>query len=226
MTRVAPVDTAPPIDAEALDARWTAVLAHLESQRASYRALGAGDRDVDWAIQNARVVLQGVQMRTGLVSRDRSMAQNVKWILDQNPEAKIVLWAHNGHAARGWPSMRSMGQELHEMYGAQMVVVGFGFNRGSFQAVGQGVGLRNFTVGPAPNGSFDALLAGAGIPLFALDLRNAPASLREPRQSRQIGSVFSNEGESTYLLRASVPAIFDAILFVENTTAARPNVRR
>ena len=37
--------------------------------------------------------------RRQLVSRDRSMADNVKWILDQNPNAKIVLWAHNGHVA-------------------------------------------------------------------------------------------------------------------------------
>ena len=113
------------------------------------------------------------------------------------------------------------------MYGSQMVVMGFGFNRGSFQAIGaRGGGLQNFTVAPAPSGSFDALLGAAGIPIFALDLRNAPASLREERSSRQIGAVFANETESNYVARASVPSMFDVILFVENTTAARPNVRR
>jgi len=81
-------------------------------------------------------------------------------------------------------------------------------------------------VGPAPAGSFDALLATAGIPLFALDMRNAPPSLREPRQSRQIGAVFSNETEANFFARVSAPSIFDAILFVENTTAARPVARR
>ena len=227
MTRVAPVDTAPPIDRTAVVAQWGDVLTRLERQRASYRALGATDRDIDWAIQNARVVLQAVQMRLNLVSRDRSMALNVKWILDQNPNAKIVLWAHNGHVARGPMSYRSMGQELHDMYGAQMVVLGFAFNRGSFQAIGaRGGGLQNFTVAPAPAGSFDALLSTAGIPLFALDMRNAPPSLRETRQTRQIGAVFSNETEANFLARVSAPSIFDAILFVENTTAARPVVRR
>jgi len=202
-------------------------LTRLERQRASYRALGSTDRDIDWAIQNARVVLQAVQLRLGLVSRDRSMALNVKWILDQNPNAKIVLWAHNGHVARGRMGYRSMGEELNDMYGAQMVVLGFAFNRGSFQAIGgRGGGLQNFTVGPAPAGSFDALLATAGIPLFALDMRNAPPSLREPRQSRQIGAVFSNETEANFFARVSAPSIFDAILFVENTTAARPVARR
>jgi erythromycin esterase-like protein len=225
MTRVAAADSAPPIDRTAVVAQWGDVLTHLERQRASYRAQGATDRDVDWAIQNARVVLQAVQMRLGLVSRDRSMALNVKWILDQNPNAKIVLWAHNGHVARGRMAYRSMGEELHDMYGAQMVVLGFAFNRGSFQAVGA-TGLQNFTVASAPSGSFDALLGASGIPLFALDLRSAPPSLREPRQTRQIGAMFSNETESNYLMRVSAPALFDAILFVENTTAARPNHRR
>jgi erythromycin esterase-like protein len=151
MTRVAAADAAPPADRTAVVAQWSDLLTHLERQRASYRALGAGDSDIDWAIQNARVVLQAVQMRLGLVSRDRSMALNVKWILDQNPNAKLVLWAHNGHVARGRMMLRSMGEELHDMFGAQMVVLGFAFNRGSFQAIGaRGGGLQNFTVGPAP----------------------------------------------------------------------------
>jgi erythromycin esterase len=167
-------------------------------------------------------------MRLGVVSRDRSMALNVKWILDQNPNAKIVLWAHNGHVARDRMMIpQSMGEELHSMYGAQMVVLGFAFNRGAFQAIGaRGGGLQNFTVSQAPAGSFDSLLATANIPIFALDMRNAPATLREPRQTRQIGAVFSNDTEANYLARVSLPTVFDAILFVENTTAARPVVRR
>jgi erythromycin esterase-like protein len=227
MTRVAPVDSAPPVDRMAPATQWAELLLHLERNRGSYRALGASDREIDWAIQNARVVLQAVQMRLGLVTRDRSMALNVKWILDQNPDAKIVLWAHDGHVARGGFLYRSMGQELHAMYGSQMVVMGFAFNRGSFQAVGaRGGGLQNFTVGPAPSGSLDALLGAAGIPLFALDLRNAPAWLRAERPTRQIGSMFGSETESNYLMRMSAPAAFDVLLFVENTTAARPNARR
>ena len=66
----------------------------------------------------------------------------------------------------------------------------------------------------------------AGIPLFALDLRNAPPWLREERPTRQIGAVFATESESNFIARLSMPAIFDGILFVENTSAARPNGRR
>jgi erythromycin esterase-like protein len=228
MTRVAAVTNAPATTGpRAGVAQSSDVLTHLEGQRASYRALGATDRDIDWAIQNARVVHQAIQMRLGLVSRDRSMALNVKWILDQNPNAKIVLWAHNGHVSRGRATYRSMGEELHDMYGFQMVVFGFAFNRGSFQAVdARARRLQNFTVAAAPSGSFDALLGAAGIPIFALNLRQAPAWLREERLTRRIGSMFATDLETNYAMKVSVPTIFDAILFVENTTAARPNVRR
>jgi erythromycin esterase-like protein len=227
MTRAASmVVPTPQVDQRQLITSWGNAGERFEKQRATYRAAGATDNEIDWAIQNARVVRQSIESRLGTVSRDRSMALNVKWILDRNPNAKVVLWAHNGHAARGRMVYRSMGEELHDMYGDQMVVIGFGFNRGSFQAVGmRGGGLQNFTVQPAPAGSFDALLATAGIPLFALDLRKAPRALREPRLSRQIGSGYAYELDANYMVRASVPSLFDIILFVENTTAARP-VRR
>ena len=119
------------------------------------------------------------------------MADNVKWILDHNPGARIVLWAHNGHVAAGGFSFKTMGVALREMYGAAMVVFGFSFGEGSFQAMTQGGGgLKTFTVPLLPPDSLDAMLASAGLPIFALDLRNAPAWLRESRRARQIGAVY------------------------------------
>ncbi|HJZ78422.1 MAG TPA: erythromycin esterase family protein, partial [Vicinamibacterales bacterium] len=73
--------TAPAVTPSSAAAAWKDVVAHLESGRAGYRARGATDLDVDWAIQHGRVVLQGMQMRANDVPRDRSMADNVKWIL-------------------------------------------------------------------------------------------------------------------------------------------------
>jgi erythromycin esterase len=194
---------------------WTDVVAHLESGRAGYRGAGATDVDVDWAIQHARVVLQAMQMRANQVPRDRSMAENVKWILDHNPKEKIVLWAHNGHVATGGFSYATMGSALRQMYGEEMVVLGFAFNQGSFQAMAQGGGgLKNFTVPPAKAETLDGTLAAAGIPLFALDLRGAPAWFHLPRGSRQIGAVYP-EGDPYALVANLVPKdAFDAVLFV------------
>jgi erythromycin esterase-like protein len=208
-------------------AAWKDVVAHLESGRAAYRAGGATDVEIEWAIQNARVVLQAMQMRANEVPRDRSMADNVRWILDHNPKAKIVLWAHNGHVATGGFSYESMGSVLRRMYGREMVVFGFAFNQGAFQAIAQGGGgLKNMTVPPAKPETLDATLAAAGIPMLALDLRGAPAWFDQPRGSRQIGAVYP-EGEPHAFLGNIVPKeAFDALVFVDTTTVARKNPGR
>ena len=219
--------TAPASTPSSAAAAWKEVVAHLESAGAGYRARGASDLDVDWAIQHARVVLQAMQMRANEVPRDRSMADNVKWILDHNPKAKIVLWAHNGHVATGGFSYETMGSALRRMYGSEMVIFGFAFNQGSFQALAQGGGgLKNFTVPPAKAETLDGTLASAGIPLFALDLRSAPAWFDQPRGSRQIGAMYP-EGEPYALIGDIVPKkAFDVLLFVDTTTAARKNLGR
>jgi erythromycin esterase-like protein len=218
------------VDPKLAVSTWQDVVRHLETSREAYRQKGAAALDAEWAIQNARVVLQCMQMRAKEVTRDRSMADNVKWILDRSPGAKIVLWAHNGHvAAGGSPGYEPMGAALRKMYGDQMVVFGFAFNQGSFQAIRQGKGLQDFTVPPAPAGSLDAMLAATGIPLFALDLRQSPKSgpvaawMSEPHRTRSIGAVYSEDSPSGYMADLVAPQSFDALLFVEKTTAARKN---
>ncbi len=227
MQYVTSAGSPPAVTPASAAATWTGVIAHLESGRTAYRAGGATDIDVDWAIQHARVVLQAMQMRANQVPRDRSMAENVKWILDHNPQAKIVLWAHNGHVATTGFSYATMGSALRRMYGEEMVVLGFAFNQGSFQAVSQGGGgLKNFAVPPARPETMDGTLAAAGIPLFALDLRSAPAWFAQPRGSRQIGAVYP-EGDPYAFVANIVPKdAFDALFFVETTTAARKNPGR
>jgi erythromycin esterase-like protein len=218
-------------DPKIASAEWKQVVEHLETSRAAYGKKDATVREIDWAIQNARVVLQCMQMRANEVTRDASMAANVAWILDHSPDAKIVLWAHNGHVnTASYGTYSPMGADLRKMYGDQMVVFGFAFNQGSFQAWTQGGGgLKNHTVPPAPAGSLDATLAASGIPLFALDLRQAPKSgpvaewLKESHKTRSIGAMYP-DGEPFALMGDQVaPENFNAILFVEKTTAARKN---
>ncbi|HKE29047.1 MAG TPA: erythromycin esterase family protein [Bryobacteraceae bacterium] len=218
-------------DAKAASAVWRDVIAHLESSRAAYRTKGATDRDIDWAVQNARVVLQSLEMKSDEVSRDRSMADNIQWIADHSPNAKIVVWAHNGHVRQDSAfGYEPMGAALRKMFGKQMVIFGFAFNEGSFQAVSQQKHmLHDFTVPPAPPGSLDAMLASAGLPLFALDLRQLPASgpvadwFHEAHDSRGIGAIYPEDSPFALLNKSKSPEAFDALLFVANATAARKN---
>ncbi|MGH7555565.1 MAG: erythromycin esterase family protein [Longimicrobiales bacterium] len=223
------------IDPARVSATWKDVVRYLEANRATYQSRGATNQEIEWAARNAIVVLQGVQMRTNEVSRDRSMAENIKWILDQSPKEKIVLWAHNGHVAAGeLEGFEPMGSTLRKMYGTNMVVFGFAFYQGAFQAMGRPIGLSTFTVDPAPAGSLDATLAAARISAFALDWRRAPLAgrgglvvpwLNEQKRTRWVGSTYFESAPDNFWIELRAREMFDVTLFIDMTTAARPNPR-
>ncbi|MDX6530515.1 MAG: hypothetical protein QOH41_2805 [Blastocatellia bacterium] len=220
-----------PVETKAAVAAWLGVVRHLEESRAMYAKNGIAPRDVEWVIQNARVVLQCMQLRTNEVSRDQSMADNIKWILDQNPGAKIVVWAHNGHVGTSNNfGFDPMGTALRRMFGSQMVVFGFAFNQGSFRAVEMPPsknGLQTFNIDPAPEGSLDAMLASAKLQVAAIDLHALPKDgpvanwFSEARTTRSIGAVYSEQFADKFFAKQVIPKVYDALFFVEKTTAAR-----
>jgi erythromycin esterase-like protein len=212
-----------PIDKKLLPQACEQVLEHLETRRPELvNALNA--QEVAWAIQNAQLVIQYVQFKTGQQTCDRCMADNVKWIADHNPAAKLILWAHNGHVSL---QPTAMGSYLRAMFGSHFVNFGFAFNKGSFRAVEMGKGLREFSVGPAPQGSLDATLAAVGTPLFALDLRQAPSQgpvaewLSRPHDTRSIGAIYGDSNPASWFFPMRARDAFDVILFVDQTSAAR-----
>jgi erythromycin esterase len=162
------------------------------------------------------------------------MADNVRWILDhEGPGTKMVIWAHNGHVATGAnPQQESMGYHLRKMFGADLVVFGFAFNQGSFQAIqmpfGTG-GLRRFTVKPAPEGSLDAMLEVSGLKLAAIDLHAIPKEgwvatwFDQPHVTRNLGSGYNEQNEAYGFGPLKVTELYDALFFVETTTSARAN---
>ena len=220
----------PKNSASVLPTKCDDVLKYLESNRGLYLQQGMTNQAIDWIIQNARLVVEYTQLKSGIKTRDESMADNVKWIADHNPDAKIIVWAHNGHISNtGYSGMASMGSHLRKIYGSELVNFGFAFDQGSFQAVELGKGLRNFTVDQAPLGSLDRTLAATGLPIFAVDLRRLPKSgpvaqwFSQPHPSRSIGSAYSDTIAPTLWTNTSANGEFDVLLFVEKTTAARPN---
>jgi erythromycin esterase len=194
--------------------------------------------DEGWreARQDALVIQQSVQMiiagkRSNDV-RDEAMAANVAWIMEQEgPDAKVMLWAHNAHVRAGFLADKvRMGGHLRKRFGNEMVVMGFAFNQGSFQAIDPKKGLHEFTVNPAPPDTLDALLAATKIPLFVIDLRAAKSDpvkkwLKTPQKSREIGATYSEDQELRLLEQAPAEA-FDVLLFVEETTRARSLLNR
>jgi erythromycin esterase len=232
MKRVVPVEPFRPATdlrpaGRVASAAWSEVVEHLQAGRETYVHGGASAKDIDWAIQNARVVWQGMQMHAGEVSRDSSMATNIKWIADTNPGAKIVVWAHNGHVGttEGDEKSDSMGRVLRGMFHDQLAIFGFAFNEGSFRAVELGKSLRDWTVPPMASGTLDGVLAKTGIPIFALDLRHAPSWFAEAHPTRSIGAVYSDSSPSNFMQPVIAMQTYDALFFVEKTSAAKGNPR-
>lgn len=216
--------------ASLLAQRCGKIVEYLETSRPEYLKGGLNPQSVDWVIQNARLVLEYAQLKSGAKSRDESMADNIKWIADQNPKAKMIVWAHNMHIANtGYAGTGSMGGYLRKVFGDQLLNFGFAFNQGAFQAVEMGKGLHPFAVAPAPAGSLDSALAAVGIPVFAVDLRQLPKEdpvaqwFSQPHPSRSIGAAYSDSLAPSLWSFTPAAESFDALLFVEETTAARPN---
>jgi erythromycin esterase len=187
------------------------------------------EAEVDWAIQNARIVAQAAAMRIprwplqAVASRDSSMAANVEWIASvKRPGARIVLWAHNGHVARQ-PNM--MGVHLAERFGEAYRAVALALGEGEYTAVGQR-GLAAYPAVPPLQGSLEQALRATGSPIVALDLRRTSAEaggtwLREPRLFRSIGA----RAVDWQFFSAPVAERFDVLIYFDRTTATRPNRR-
>ena len=145
------------------------------------------------------------------------MAANIAWILEQNPQAKIVLWAHNGHVGR---MDGQMGWFLERMFPKQMVVLGFATSHGRYTAVKQGLGAHDLAAPPA--GSLEALLATVGRPRLIVDMRRATRKtpawswFAQSRPMRLIGAVATDDQFFPTVARDA----YDGIIYLDTTSEA------
>ncbi len=200
------------------------VAAELEAGRERYVA-ASSELDFEWAAHNAEILAQGARMNAagsmGGYVRDKSLAENVGWILEQDPLARIVLWAHNGHVAE---LGGAMGLHLALAYGADYIAIGFATADGAYTAMRQGGGLgRDNPLLAPPEGSVERVFQASGLPQFLLDLRTAssddPASafLAEPTLFRSIGALATEQ----QFFPIDVQEAYDAIVWIETTSASR-----
>ncbi|MGH9895863.1 MAG: erythromycin esterase family protein, partial [bacterium] len=194
----------------------------------------------EWAARNAMLVVQAEELGAASDAdsanqlRDRFMAENATWLLDQaGADAKFILWSHNGHVAR---SVREgghqpMGVYLGDILSDGLVVIGFEFSRGSLTsmtATSEGLGTEVVTVPPPPPDSYAGAFASTGLGRFILDLRQLPNDLAgrwllDEHPVRWIGAVYDplNDADTIELVR--MPQMFDLVVYLENTTPS--NVR-
>jgi erythromycin esterase len=208
------------------------LLDDFDSHKAAYVAASS---EVEWTLaqHNLEIAHEAEELHSSPTNsgiRDRYMAGNVKWILDHEPTGtKMMLWAHNAHVGTAaWTWGESMGAVLRNIYGKSMLICGFSFYEGSFQAIVPHRGLQDVIVGPSPSYTFDSALADTGLRLLAIDLRNKTTNsvvkdwLSKPHDVRSIGAVYNEALADRYFVSTSSDT-FDVIFFVNWTTPAREN---
>jgi erythromycin esterase len=192
----------------------------------------AADRQAIVDRHYVQVLERNTQYRSGRGEmRERGMADNVRWIADvAEPGSRIVVWAHNYHVNNFSDPFPWMGGHLEAALGKDYLPVGLLFHHGAFQAMdrtGGSDGLKEFAVGPPPAGTVEDTFERAGWPLCLLDLRRLPPSgpvaewFRRPQQVRGVGSSFT--GEADMAMEVVLPDLYEAVIYVEATTRARPN---
>jgi len=186
--------------------------------------------------QAARIVLQTFERRAGILERDRAMAENVCWLIEEAlPGQKIVVWAHSSHVGTDMGgSEKSLGNHLRDRYGDQMVVIGFSTHHGVVRARRREEGraqpgpLVAAPLAPARKVSVEAVFQETGLPRFILNLRYLPkdsavnAWLSKPRLHRMIGAVYDPDQDSKYYAHLRLPEMYDGIVFIAESTAAKP----
>lgn len=188
------------------------------------------NKDFNWAFQNAHILWQYAANHFSNPSRDESMAENVKWILDQNPSAKIVLWAHNGHVRKDNDGFeyKSMGEYLDKLYGKQMIAIGFATAEGTYTAVQRDgkkfIGLDSTnTILPKEN-SYESIFTTADAADFLLDLRNISKDQEgcgwvfEKKFFRAIGAGAMDKFQ---FAKINLTSHFDMIIFMRKTSASK-----
>ena len=165
-------------------------------------------------------------------NREQLMLETVNAIIDQQKKqkqtAKVIIWAHNSHAgdarATGMKEVSkvSLGQLLRQQLGKQKVfLMGALSYQGKVMASEQWNGPASQMIMPAAvEGSYSWLFHQLGLAQFIMYLK--PLIFTQPYQ-RFIGVVYIPEEEHLYHYNsAKINPQFDALLFVDKTTAVQP----
>ncbi|MEV5438485.1 erythromycin esterase family protein [Streptomyces sp. NPDC052682] len=202
------------------------------------------------ALRHARILVRAADLvtragrhtdplRTVRAVRDRYMADAVAELLDADPSARVVLWAHNGHIAKHRPpgGVPPMGQYLHERYGDAYYAMALLFGSGAFRARRTWPGpwsrpagpVTGHRLGPPAEGTLEARLAAAHPADHLLDLRDtgeAPAAVRqwlgEPQLHRTFGAVVPRWTYRLHHAPVTLAREYDGLAYTAVSTPSRP----
>ncbi|XLS29659.1 erythromycin esterase family protein [Flavobacteriaceae bacterium M23B6Z8] len=162
-----------------------------------------------------KLIDQYLEFKTARSSRDRNMAENVKYHVDREKPNGTILWAHNGHIKQ---TGESMGRFLAEEYGEDYVNIGFAYHDGFYNT------RKNSKIHAVKSqasfpGTYEYFFKQANSPVFFINLRDLRKNdknkwLFEFLEFRVAGASYqADEFFNTDLVKD-----FDGIIFINTST--------
>ncbi len=196
-------------------------------------------------VSDLRKIIQGVESGDRALQRsvdhdirDEYMAQTTFEVLKkENPNAKMVLWAHNGHIDKKTETFvngyqRPIGSILKEYLGDKYYAIGFSTYEGSFQARDYSPKHKkfgtaaSFQIVPLKEGSLDWCFTQTKKELFFINFNiQSPSNAVHTflHTNRRIGSAGANwtfEYDYTPSRNIAPGESFDGMIFIKETSAA------
>ena len=168
--------------------------------------------------------------------RDRHMFDTLGALIEHHePEARVVVWAHNSHvgdAAATEMAIRgehNIGLLTRARFGAGAYLVGFGTDRGTVAAAhAWDEPMQIMNLRPAHQNSYERVCHDSQVPAFCLALRD-PArpvlrdELASPRIERAVGVIYRPDTElASHYVQAVLPRQFDEYIWFDQTRAVTP----
>jgi erythromycin esterase len=154
------------------------------------------------------------------------MAENIIYLLNQEkPNAKAVLWAHNGHIAKySFWGPNQMGDNLAKVLKDQYYAIGFEFYSGSFQTKNRDKSdsLDIMSIGVPPVESLPWYFDQTGKEKFFIDFRNTGTdkikNFSNPYEMHSFGALYSTQWPIT---QKSFLKSYDGLIYIKESTGAK-----
>jgi hypothetical protein len=143
-------------------------------------------------------------------------------------DAKIMLWAHNGHVRKKghFAIFKSQGECLTEMYGDELYTIGFDYAEGSFCAWCVG-NFSEWTAEAPRKGSLGQIFQSVPHDQFFIDFhvaRDDPAMakfLHKKLYQRSAGAFYHPDFPQQFYVHEKPAELYDGMIFLKSTHMAR-----
>ncbi|MEO8402104.1 MAG: erythromycin esterase family protein [Gammaproteobacteria bacterium] len=189
-------------------------------------------------LENIQLIKEYLQLEAALENSDRTrdklMAKNILWIVQQNPNDKFILWAHNGHIVHSDMIYPRMGKYLQNALADNYRAIGFLTSEGKYTAVSANdpTKLGAYDLQTPPDNAMESIIEKLNMPLVLLnfsDKNTLPAFLYNPVLSRyrwgigaeEVPQEFQFNSESSESYSDYLGLNFDSLIYIKTTTASQ-----